>query len=202
MKNTLLIAAFAAVLSLAMPADAGLFGKCKSSGCDSCSASDCCDNGCCEPECCPEDYRCKCDVDTEPVEKSCYNIEKKPVCIPPITTSPFDCFKKKLCGGSDCCDGGCDAAGCCGDSCDGSGCGGCKKGGLFSCFKNKGCGKIRCVNKLSKKKYECGEECVYEWSAERVGCCDGGACCNDGCCDADKCCDSTCAAPGGCCPIR
>lgn len=191
MRHTLWIAAFAMMASLTSSADAGLFFKKK---CD----SDC-DTCCNEPECCPEDYRCTVKVESEPIEKSCYRTESKAICIPPITTSPFDCFKKKLCGKNgcdDCCDTACCDTPCC-DSCDG-GC--CKKGGLFSCFKGHSCGKIRCVKKLSKEKYECGEKCVCEWSAEYVGSCCGDGCGDSGCCDKG-CCD-TCAAPAGCCPIR
>ena len=183
MKHMIWIAAVAVMMSSMSSSEAGLFRKKK---CD----TDCAPV-CCEPTCCPDDYRCKLEVTSEPIEKSCYNVDAEAICIPPIMTSPFDCFRKKICGKGDCCD-----SGCC-NTCDGGGC--CKKGGLFSCFKGKCCGKIRCINVLSKEKYECGEKCVCEWSAECVGCCGcGDACCDGGC---GACCDS-CSAPAACCPIR
>lgn len=181
MKQLMYIVAVASTLSLTGSATAGIFNKC-----DKDSDVDCCS----EPVCCPNDYRCECDVSTEPIEKSRYNVDAEPVCIPPITTSPFDCLRKKLCG-----KGRCDASDCCDNgSCDS--CDGCSSplGGLFSCFKKKSCCKIRCVNKLSKEKYECGEACVYEWSA--VPKC--GGCGNGTCCDSDSC----VTVPNACCPTK
>lgn len=187
MKRTLLIILGGLLLSLTASSEAGLFKKFAPAGCDSdeCAAS--CDTACCEPTCCPDDYRCEVEVSTETIEKKCYNVDAKPICIPPITTSPFDCFRQKLLG-KDACDAGCCEADCCDTGCDSSTSG----GGLFSCFK-KGCGRIRCVNKLSSEKYEAGEKCVCEWKA--VPKC-GGDCCQEGCCES---CDSS---PTACCPTR
>lgn len=173
MNQPIWIAAMSIIVSVAASSDAGLFSKHCEADCDTCCSS---------PECCPEDYRCQCEAKSEAVKKTCYNVEKKPICIPPITTSPFDCLKKKLRRHSGCDD--CCTTGRC-DSCDG---GKCSPGGLFSCFKNKNCGGIRCVNKLSKEKVDAGEKCVCEWSAVRL----------DGC-DANC---GTCDTPGPCCPVR
>lgn len=183
MKTTLATLSAALLLTLTPTVEAGLFSK----GCDSNGS---CDTCCEDSSCNPDNYRCKLEVKSEKVSKSCYKVEAKPICVPPITTSPFDCLKKKLCGNGgcdDCCDAGC--TGC--DSCDGAGCGSGHKG-LFSCFK-KNCGTIKCVNKLSKDKQDAGEECVCKWSAEYVGPCCGDGCCNGNGCDNGGCCETPCS---------
>ena len=185
---TLLAAVVAAGITAASPADAGLFGRRGAKACDGCEPG-------CQKSCDPCDYRCKRSDKLEPVEKSCATIEVEAKCIPPITTSPFDCFR----GGSKCggcgrrgcgnrgrlsgCDAGtcsaacdtatCDAGNAC-SACDGSVCGGhgCSQGGgLFSCFRKNSCGKIRCVKKLGSESYKCGEKCVTKWEAVSVDCC-------------------------------
>ena len=87
--------------------------------------SDCCDSDCignctgnctgcsaCGESCNPCDYRCKRTDELETIERDCAVIETEAVCIPPITTSPFDCFRR---GGRSC--GACGQRGC-GGRCD------------------------------------------------------------------------------------
>lgn len=179
MRHLMLAALAAVTLSSVAPSAAGLFGR-KSHGkaCDECSPS-------CTQSCNPCDYRCKRTDESEPVEKDCALIETEAICIPPITSSPFDCFrKKKACGGcglfgckGGCrCDGGdCDVtpaclSGSCDAGCDGSACGR-GRGGLFSCLRGNSCGKIRCVKRLGSDSYECGERCVTTWEAVAIDCC-------------------------------
>ena len=172
MRYFLTLAVATATL-LTSPADAGLFKKHGKAKCDTCAPG-------CTESCNPCDYKCKRTDKLEPVEKDCALIENEAICIPPITTSPFDCFRKRTrCGGCGLlgCKGGCD--GCdartsipmhtCDASCDG-GCGqSAGRGGLLGCLN--GCGKIRCVKKLGSDSYECGEKCVTEWEAVKVDCC-------------------------------
>ena len=165
-------AAVATAALLTSPADAGLFKKHGKAQCDTCAPG-------CTDSCNPCDYRCKRTDKLEPVEKDCALIESEAICIPPITTSPFDCFRKKRCGGCGLlgCKGGC--TGCdartsipmhtCDASCDAGCCKSSGRGGLFGCLN--GCGKIRCVKKLGSDSYECGEKCVTKWEAVRVDCC-------------------------------
>ncbi|MFH5803499.1 hypothetical protein [Alienimonas sp. DA493] len=138
-------------------------------------------DGRCSADACrrPARYACRVTVETEPIEKECYLIEPEAVCIPPITTSPFDCVRdlfrgKKSRGGHG---HGCGADGCTAAGCDG-GCGlhggRPRKAGWLAklCDHGRGCcGGIRCVNTLDTHEYECGERCVCKWEAVPVGGC-------------------------------
>ena len=119
----------------------------------------------------PAVYRCELKADAEPVEKSCALVERGAICIPPITTSPFDClrdlFRRRRGSANGCGAAGCDAAGC-----NGAACGrGVRRAGWLSRLTHGGGGGIRCVAELGSHDYECGTRCVYEWSAVRVDPC-------------------------------
>lgn len=107
--------------------------------------------------CCPAcDHVCKLNVDEVEVEKKCFEVETKVICIPRVVFP----WQKKSCGPC--------------DSCDGNGC--------STCVHN--CAKTRKVKLLKSKKYTC-PACEYTWSAEpnpcAVPCAD--ACCDQPCCD-------------------
>ena len=91
---------------------------------------------------------CDCSLEAEMVnvEKSCFEVERKTICIPRVVF-PWQHKKSR---------GSC-------DSCDGRGC--------TSCVNNGA--KTRCISVLKKKKYTCAE-CKYTWTANTGSCCDGG----------------------------
>ena len=120
---------------------------------------------------CSSHYTCRVQVDSEPVEKECALIETDVICVPPITTSPFDCLRDLLSGKSRSRCGGCGANGCDVAGCDGGARCGRSGGGWLSKLANSGCGGIRCVNTLDMHEYECGRRCTYEWSAVPAGGC-------------------------------
>ncbi|MFK8113171.1 MAG: hypothetical protein AB8B91_13265 [Rubripirellula sp.] len=112
---------------------------------------------------CPEcDHQCNFKAEQVDDEKSCFEVEKKVICIPRVVF-PWQTGKNTNCGSC--------------DSCDGSGCSTCN-----SC--NNGA-RTREINVLKTKKYKC-PKCKYSWSAEKKPCGSGcgcaGAC--DGGCDA------------------
>ena len=86
---------------------------------------------------------CRARIETEKVEKTCFEVECKQKCIPKIT---FPWQKRH--SGCDECDAGC-------DNCEGCA---------------PGCGRVITVNTLKKRKYEC-EQPVCKWEIE-AGCCD------------------------------
>ena len=106
--------------------------------------------------------RCKmcpnCDCSREAkmvdVEKSCFEVETKTICIPRVV---FPWQRKKA--GESC------------DSCDGNGCNSCVNNGA----------KMRCIRVIKKKKYTC-PECKYSWTPNTTGACDGA--CDEGCAKA------------------
>ncbi len=119
----------------------------KPAGCcdggNACSGGGCCGSGCCcEPVCCP-----RCVVGE--VEKRCWNVKCKNVCIPRFRW-PWECRDKSS--------GGCDAdCGCAEDTCCGDG----------RCGTPPKCGRVRTVNTLEQHKYTC-KECGYEWDIKCV----------------------------------
>jgi hypothetical protein len=110
----------------------------------------CCDGGSsccsCEPVCCP-----RCVVGE--VEKKCWNVKCKPVCIPKFRW-PWECRAKPK--GSCAVDCGFAVDTCCGDEC----CGEC-------CSTPPKCGKVKTVTVLEEHKYTC-KECGYEWDIKCV----------------------------------
>ena len=115
-------------------------------------------NICCPCKKCPS---CDCSLEAKmvDVEKSCFEVETKTICIPRVV---FPWQRKKACGSC--------------DSCDGSGCNSCVNNGA----------KTRCIRVIKKKKYTC-PECRYSWTPNTSGCCDAGcdAACDDGCAKTD-----------------
>ncbi len=101
---------------------------------------------------------CDCELEAKmvDVEKSCFEVETKTICIPRVV---FPWQHKKACGSC--------------DSCDGRGC--------VTCVNNGA--KTRSIRVLKKKKYTC-PECKYSWTPKESGCCDSG--CDAGCAKADK----------------
>ena len=131
-------------------------------------------------------YTCRLKIDSEPIERECNLIEPEVICIPPIGSSPFDCLRDLLGGGSGrggATHGGGNRGGCGADGCTAAGCDGganCGRGGhqsavrktgWFSRLTGAGCGKIRCVNSLGRHEYESGRRCTYEWDAVPVDAC-------------------------------
>ncbi len=129
--------------------------------------------GCCDTprEACRE--ACFATVETETVEKKCWDVECKKVCVPKVVCpwgeggSGLTCFdwiwprKKDR--------GGCGCTACC-DSC--------------RCEPKPRCGKVLCVRDLKAVTYEC-EERVCKWEIRRLpACCD--ACCGGSiaCCES------------------
>ena len=90
------------------------------------------------------------------VEKSCFEVETKTICIPKVV---FPWQRKKACGSC--------------DSCDGQGCNTCINNGATT----------RCIRVIKKKKYTC-PECKYSWSHKGSGGCDNG--CDAGCAKAES----------------
>jgi len=115
-------------------------------------------NICCPCKKCPS---CDCSLEAKmvDVEKSCFEVETKTICIPRVV---FPWQRKKACGSC--------------DSCDGSGCNSCVNNGA----------KTRCIRVIKKKKYTC-PECRYSWTPNTSGCCDAAcdAACDDGCAKTD-----------------
>ncbi len=137
------------LLTLSPQADAGLWGF---------KLLDQTGSNCCCPEC---GHCCKLDAEEVDVEKSCFDVECKTICIPRVV---FPWQKKKARSACDACDG-----------CDGRGCTACVHNGA----------KTRTIKVLTTKKYKC-PECKYTWSAEKKGCVTG--CCDESC---DTGCDAT-----------
>ncbi|MCH1440320.1 MAG: hypothetical protein L7W43_11730 [Rubripirellula sp.] len=90
---------------------------------------------------------CDCSLDAKmvDVEKSCFEVETKTICIPRVV---FPWQRKKACDGC--------------DSCDGLGCSTCINNGA----------QTRSIRVLKKKKYTC-PECKYSWTPNSKECCDG-----------------------------
>ncbi|MGB7328140.1 MAG: hypothetical protein WBD31_24910 [Rubripirellula sp.] len=109
----------------------------------------------CTKRCPACDHVCKFDAKEVDVEKSCFDVESKVICIPRVV---FPWQKKDKCGSC--------------NSCDGTGC--------SSCINNGARTRRVCV--LKTKKYKC-PECEYSWSAEKAPCGGGCAtgCCDTGC---------------------
>lgn len=105
---------------------------------------------------------CNCALEAKmvDVEKSCYEVETKTICIPRVV---FPWQRKKVCGSC--------------DSCDGRGCTACVNNGATT----------RCIRILKKKKHTC-PECQYSWTPNAAGCCNSGCdgACDGGCAKADK----------------
>ena len=130
---------------------------------------------------CP-DCRCKLTAEEVEVEKSCFEVECKTICVPKVVfpwQTGNGCFPFGKWGKKSNCDSG--------DSCDGRGCSSCT-----NCVNNGAF--LRTVKVLKTKNYKC-PECEYTWSADESatgcdsGCCDAGC---DGGCDAG--CDGGCAS--------
>ena len=96
---------------------------------------------------------CDCSLEAKmvDVEKSCFEVETKTICIPRVV---FPWQRNKACGSC--------------DSCDGKGCNSCVNNGA----------KTRCIRVIKKKKYTC-PECKYSWTPNTSGSCDGA--CDEGC---------------------
>ncbi|TWU55070.1 hypothetical protein [Rubripirellula reticaptiva] len=117
----------------------------------------------CSKRCPACDHICKFDAKEVEVEKSCFEVESKVICIPRVV---FPWQKKDKCGSC--------------NSCDGTGCSSCVNNGA----------RTRRVCVLKTKKYKC-PECEYSWSAEKAPCGGGCApgCCDSNSCDTG--CDTT-----------
>jgi hypothetical protein len=100
---------------------------------------------------------CDCSLEAKmvDVEKSCFEVETKTICIPRVV---FPWQRKSACGSC--------------DSCDGNGCNSCVNNGA----------KTRCIRVIKKKKYTC-PECKYSWTPNASGPCDGA--CDEGCAKTD-----------------
>ncbi len=126
-------------------------------------AAGCCNcagNCCCKPTCCPQRV-------VEEVEKKCWKVKSKYVCIPSFRW-PWECA-----GGSK---RDCAAGSCCGE-------GGCTSG---CCNCPPKCGKVRCVNVLEQHKYKC-KKCGTEWKVQCVRSGNRCSCEGDGCCPGCGC---------------
>ncbi|KAA1259721.1 hypothetical protein LF1_22580 [Rubripirellula obstinata] len=131
----------------------------------------CCKKACC-PKCSHECQTCKLEAELVDVEKKCFEVETKTICIPRVV---FPWQKKQ------------------------SSCHSCKGRGCTNCVHNGA--KIRTVKVLKSKKYKC-PECEYTWTPEEgSACCSSNGGCGDRCgnncgcgktdCDSG-CCDSGC----------
>ena len=126
----------------------------------------------CCPKCDCDCSSCSLEAEVVDVEKKCYEVECKTICIPKVV---FPWQKKKHASCHSC------------DSCNGRGCTNCVHNGA----------RVRKVKVLKTKKYEC-PECKYTWTPDENSPCCGGSCsggcgcgganCDGGCCDAG--CDS------------
>lgn len=133
-----------------------LMGCCDGGGCD--GGDSCCGGGSCGSGCCCESICCPRCVVGE-VEKKCWNVKCKYVCVPSFRW-PWECRDKSKRGCDDGCDASCGCAEdsccggdtCCGDGCCGEACGSCPAK----------CGRVRAVFTLEQHKYTC-KECGYEW---------------------------------------
>lgn len=107
---------------------------------------------------CKQCPSCDCSLDAKmvDVEKSCFEVETKTICIPRVV---FPWQRAKACGSC--------------DACDGSGCKTCVNNGA----------KTRCIKVIKKKKYTC-PECKYSWTPNASGGCDSA--CDDGCAKVDS----------------
>ena len=121
----------------------------------------CCKKACC-PKCSHDCQTCKLEAEIVDVEKKCFEVECKTICIPRVV---FPWQKKKL---------GCHSC----DSCEGRGCTNCVHNGA----------KVRKVKVLKSKKYKC-PECEYTWTPEEGSPCCGTSCDRGGECG---CCDLGC----------
>ena len=113
--------------------------------------------------CCPVcDHVCKLEAEAIEVEKPCFEVETKAVCIPRVVF-PWQTARKAAC------------ASC--DSCSGRGCTACVHNGA----------RVRKVCVLKPKTYTC-PACEYTWTAEKRPC---GGCGRSGCgCSHGACCDA------------
>jgi len=106
--------------------------------------------------CCPVcDHVCKLEAKAIEVEKSCFEVETKVICIPRVVF-PWQTARKASC------------ASC--DSCSGKGCNACVHSGA----------RLRKICVLKPKAYTC-PACEYTWSAEKKDACECGS---EGCCGA------------------
>ena len=104
--------------------------------------------------CCPVcDHVCKLDTKEVEIEKTCFKVEPKVVCIPRVVF-PWQKARKAAC------------AAC--TACNGKGCTACVQNGA----------RLRRVCVLKTEKYKC-PACEYTWSAEKKGTC--GLCQRAGC---------------------
>ena len=121
----------------------------------------------CCPKCDCDCSTCKLDAEVVDVEKKCFEVECKTICIPRIVFP----WQKKQSSCRSC------------KSCDGHGCTNCIHNGA----------RIRKIKVLKSKKYKC-PECKYSWTPDEKKPCCGSSCgcgesnCETGCCEAD--CDS------------
>lgn len=130
----MLFSAVMAVLSTAFPGNVQAGCGRHADKCNSCTT------------CCPKcEYECKLKAAQVDVEKSCFEVESKVICVPRVV---FPWQKKASCGAC--------------DSCDGRGC--------SSCFHNGA--QIRTIRVLKTKKYKC-PACEYVWSPEKKSCVGG-----------------------------
>ncbi len=110
----------------------------------------------------PADCRCELTSKEVDVEKSCFEVESKTICIPKVVfpwQTGHGCFGLGLFGCSKSACDSCDSA----DGCEASGCDTSVHNGAFT----------KTVKVLSKKKYtEPG--CEYKWSVKEDGSCDEG----------------------------
>ncbi|KAA5544282.1 hypothetical protein FYK55_07990 [Roseiconus nitratireducens] len=115
--------------------------------------------------CCPVcDHVCKLSAEKVEVEKQCFDVEAKVICIPRVVF-PWQHAKKAAC------------AAC--DSCGGRGCSACVHNGA----------RLRKVCVLKTEKYKC-PACEYTWTAEKVNRGRGGGCCGGPACDGGCVCDA------------
>lgn len=106
--------------------------------------------------CCPKcEGSCTLKSEKVDVEKKCFEVESKTICIPRVVF-PWQTSKKKS---------GCSSC----DLCDGVGCNSCVHNGATT----------RTIRVLKTKKYKC-PECKYTWSADKPSSCDSG-CSETGC---------------------
>ena len=125
-------------------------------------------DSCCKISCCPKcDHTCHtCSLEAElvDVEKKCFEVETKVICIPRVVFP----WQKKQSSCNSC------------DSCDGRDCTNCVHNGA----------KIRKIKVLKTKKYTC-PECKYTWTPEETASCCSGCCdssgSDSGCCESGGC---------------
>lgn len=100
---------------------------------------------------------CDCTLEAKmvDVEKSCFEVETKTICIPRVV---FPWQRTKACGPC--------------DSCDSNGCNSCVNNGATT----------RCIRVIKKKKLT-APECKYSWTPKTSGSCD--STCDEGCAKTD-----------------